>query len=240
MPYKTAHLYLNQGKSKFSQQCRGKLLCSPILWCCRTHYVQVSKAFTKVSWPCVCTHPTLRNAIFKLNYSQCITKASEPLMGGCFRDRVSPIFILSGIWDIFLVRPAICCVKMLPISLCCMKTAFHTALAVQALAVKVLSPTALLRSLTERWVVLPCRQFEGAAVFPADRDDRPETATASPSSPCTILMCKTAPLPSYSCSFFCTVVLSNNLTVLQYSILFDLFTMSKLKFMFFAWKMHKF
>lgn len=171
MPYKTAHLYLNQGKRKFSQQCRGKLLCSPILWCCRTHYVQVSKAFAKVSWPGVCTHPTLRNAIFKLNYSQCITKASEPLMGGCFHDRVSPIFILSGIWDIFLVRPAICCVKMLPISLCCMKIAFHTALAVQALAVKVLSPTALLRSLTERWVVLPCRQFEGAAVFPADRDD---------------------------------------------------------------------
>lgn len=120
-------------------------------------------------------------------------------MGGCFRDRVSPIFILSGIWDIFLVRPAICCVKILPVSLCCTKIAFHTALAVQALAVKVLRPATMLRSFAEKWMVLPCRRFEGRTVFPADKDDRPGTATASPSSPCTTLTCKTAPLPSYSC-----------------------------------------
>lgn len=87
---------------------------------------------------------------------------------------------------------------MLPISLSYITQAVISspALAVQALAVKVLSPTTVLRSLAERWMVLPCRQFEGPAVFPADKDDRPETATASPSSPCTTLMWKTDPLPS--------------------------------------------
>lgn len=54
-------------------------------------------------------------------------------MGGCFSDRVSPIFVLSGIRDIFPVRPAICFARMILISLQCTGITFHTALAARAL-----------------------------------------------------------------------------------------------------------
>jgi len=80
------------------------MLCNLNLWCCETYYLQASKTSAKISWPYACSHPTLPNTILKDKYSQCVSKASGSIIGICFCDRLTPIFFLSVIYDIFHVR----------------------------------------------------------------------------------------------------------------------------------------
>lgn len=133
-------------------------------------------------------------------------------MGGCFCDGLSPIFILSGIWNFSSQACNSLCKDAsyqpalrqgcLSRSTGCAGTGHDSAESlVPLLMSKSTWTTTPVRSFAERKMVLPRRRFEGPTVFSAKKDDRPETATASLSSPCTtsgakLLFAPTAAAPS--------------------------------------------
>lgn len=141
----------------------------------------------------------------------------------------------------FPVRPAICCVRMLPISLCCIKIAFQIELAGLALAMSqtkawFLRWWANVHRLPRQWGHLQGGRW---CCLAGDLKDcflwqqRWQTRDCH----CFTLFSmyntwgKAASLLFCSCSFFCALVQPRNLTLLQHNILFISSELIKIPFL---------